>query len=156
MKDLIKELYAHKKDGMFFSDFFPRAEEVYKALKGAVVSTPSHWKLPEKQEFDYKAALEALGKGDSVLYDPEGFAYGVDIEHTIRHALKLADTQGWQPIETAPRDKTIITYGHNGIRFSYKDDQGQFCSMMHRPFVKSPTHWMPLPETPAQKEIENE
>jgi hypothetical protein len=45
----------------------------------------------------YKAALEALGKGDSVLYDSEGFAYGVDIEHTIRHALKLADKVTGEP-----------------------------------------------------------
>ena len=53
----------------------------------------------------------------------------------------------WQPIETAPSETVVITYGAGGVRFMRKDRQGQWRNMMHRP-RNPPTHWMPLPDAP--------
>ena len=69
----------------------------------------------------------------------------------------------WQPIETAPKDTTVLIHwaeskgynGHTGIGgladceedgfLWYEDhgaDSGETC-------LEDPTHWMPLPEPPA-------
>lgn len=64
---------------------------------------------------------------------------------------------GWQPIETAPRDKTTVallrlnddgsfTYGHG----YYMPMDGWRCWAHHA--YKPPTHWMPLPPPDAAKE----
>jgi hypothetical protein len=74
----------------------------------------------------------------------------------------------WQPIETAPKDRTIIVFGQpsdlilNGDKLvTFKkpmacsacwDDIDQaFCvtgGSWLGPFVMDPSHWMPLPEPP--------
>lgn len=57
----------------------------------------------------------------------------------------------WQPIETAPKEKTpmIVVIGLFG---NYVTDpycvfysNNEWCRWPH---VKQPTHWMPLPEPP--------
>lgn len=72
---------------------------------------------------------------------------------------------GWQPIETAPKDRRILLYGHidpnapfDGLIWTaprpfsgYWDeiDEAWCCdgSTWKGPFMKV-THWMPLPEPP--------
>lgn len=71
----------------------------------------------------------------------------------------------WQPIETAPKDKTLLLYGRqvggskddlagwdgNIVASGYWDGiDGSWCvtgSTWRGPFI-GPTHWMPLPEPP--------
>lgn len=68
----------------------------------------------------------------------------------------------WQPIETAPKDGTLILILHHGqvyagvwgkgvkVEDGYSwgviDKWGDYNAMMDT----APTHWMPLPETPEQ------
>ena len=59
----------------------------------------------------------------------------------------------WQPIETAPKDRTDIMIGawHNGV--------WQQCMSFYMPEYKlfngkleqTPTHWMPLPDPPTKE-----
>lgn len=72
--------------------------------------------------------------------------------------------EGWQPIETAPKDGTVFlafttegvigqayaaTEGHDGsfIHWEGPYSDGLSCTLEHS--IGAPTHWMPLPEPPA-------
>lgn len=83
-------------------------------------------------------------------------------EQTERTISTQASFQVWQPIETAPRDKTILVFGQptdvEGVRFSmpfvctaYWDDiDSSFCltgASWLGPFIR-PKFWMPLPKPP--------
>ena len=63
----------------------------------------------------------------------------------------------WQPIDTAPKDRTkVLTYGplKDGSGF-YQEVQGYWKSgywpvvLMHNSL--EPTHWMPLPDPPKER-----
>jgi hypothetical protein len=65
---------------------------------------------------------------------------------------------GWQPIETAPKDGTIILAvkagkGHGGYTIIFWDDDFEwsgYTAEEEKRLVKfQPTHWMPLPEPHA-------
>jgi len=83
---------------------------------------------------------------------------------------------GWQPIETAPKDGSIIDLFADGQRWSdcywgkplhFCGEAGQYCdsdwhsepdgwtwSAVNEPFpFDEPTHWMPLPAAPAHREV---
>lgn len=112
---------------------------------------------------------------DKVQQDYEHFlAYsGLTDAPTIRYAYFHGADVGldkpepdWKPIETAPRDATVLvavestadntTYGAGGWRNTqpaYIDDDGAICDPTDwRPgLVRGPyraTHWMALPEPP--------
>lgn len=65
--------------------------------------------------------------------------------------------EGWQPIETAPKDKHILSF-HPGwgpveVNWEWGDDEdyeGWIATHADQDF--SPTHWMPLPAPPAPSE----
>jgi hypothetical protein len=63
---------------------------------------------------------------------------------------------GWQPIETAPKDGTIILAGHETSVFdAYWDEReggwadGATCGYDDDLITYSPTHWIPLPAPPS-------
>ena len=70
---------------------------------------------------------------------------------------------GWQPIETAPKDGTVIDiwttteWDHIPQRFTscwwWKPghESAQWRGIPHDPMNWVPTHWMPLPEPPQEK-----
>lgn len=86
----------------------------------------------------------------------------IDLEDLARAAITilqpLLDERGWRPIESAPKDGTVIL-----LHGTYKDGSGQ-CSValwsdghgwvddvdFDPLWHQNPTHWMPLPEAPKQ------
>lgn len=76
-----------------------------------------------------------------------------------------AETQGWQPIETAPKNRDIFVWGSAEISPHSRPRAGS--EVLHMVFwddhletwtaveageecyVPSPTHWMPLPSLPS-------
>ena len=87
------------------------------------------------------AVLEADGK-------PEGAA--VDYVRTLITRLRAAEARtAWQPIETAPRDGTLVLAWHphwggpDAVRCS---SRGQWTADWLP--TCAPTHWQPLPAAP--------
>lgn len=82
-----------------------------------------------------------------------------DIDHIARAALSGSNA-GWQPMDSAPKDGTVIlavsndaqrprviaTWWHDGWWRSYKPTLDKFET--ENPFRWFPTHWMPLPTAP--------
>lgn len=72
-------------------------------------------------------------------------------------------TAGWQPIETAPKDGSVIFVAHAGgtwmanykpvYQSGYRPDNPWFALLLNHNHIGKypslvPTHWMPLPEPP--------
>lgn len=60
-------------------------------------------------------------------------------------------TTGWRPIETAPRDGTMILVGRwdQGLATVYGDHWAEDPGCWYDSSgLFEPTHWMPLPEPP--------
>lgn len=122
------------------------------------------------------SAERALARGDK---DQSAFTHGkataIEVALIAIRALPLpAAASGWQPIETAPRDGTVIDIWADGERIADvywgKPDHccgemGQYCdSDWHREKPgwvvcainasywgsKPPTHWQPLPAEPEE------
>lgn len=69
----------------------------------------------------------------------------------------IASLDKWQPIETAPKDITILGYVPDdgdypriGIQ-AMKQEYGEWGDSVYHEWSASPTHWQPLPELPKQK-----
>lgn len=89
-----------------------------------------------------------------------------DMRAALRSAITAAQPEGWQPIETAPRDGTSILILYNGcaIEACWECvEYGDWESWSESVYWWSselnclddgdePTHWMPLPAAPATPE----
>ncbi|UOF77855.1 hypothetical protein [Bacteriophage sp.] len=119
------------------------------------------------------AALEDLVAGWKYIRSSHGELYGVGWDRaqgkgdsaieSLRAALfthpapVAAAPEGWQPIETAPKDGTWV------LCFRYLDDKPDVASAFWKPdrgafggafwtyaaLDNAPTHWMPLPAAPS-------
>lgn len=74
----------------------------------------------------------------------------------VRADARLNQTQGWRPIETAPKDgTTVLLLGYNKRHadgyWESKAYDGNGCWVW--PYVKAePRNWMPLPQPPQEKD----
>ncbi len=60
----------------------------------------------------------------------------------------------WQPISTAPKDKTrVLLFGGGYMETGYYDDSPRIGPYPNWrwPIALNPTHWMPLPNPPKIK-----
>jgi hypothetical protein len=94
-------------------------------------------------------------------FDPEHHTVFMLLEHLERKASPVAIPEGWQPIETAPKDGTVVaTYGSYGTRRAIAaawcddidpvnpdDDKHGWIGWLdadHLNSIPTPTHWRPL------------
>lgn len=75
-----------------------------------------------------------------------------DIEEIAKSILDERNRRkdGWQPIETAPKDGTkVLVYTEYGRTFvaAWWEDYDDW-RYHYEGYVTKPTHWMPLPEPP--------
>jgi hypothetical protein len=105
--------------------------------------------------------IEAIARGICVAryghlrgYEGREAQYHKEAQATLaaQEALGLVLVQGWQPIESAPRDGGHIDVWANGLRYAdaYWDGEGfaVLDSTGYGVEVEHPTHWMPLPASP--------
>jgi len=109
---------------------------------------------------EMRRAAEIL---DSLTQQP-GFGRCPDYAPLARLLREEADSQGWQPIETAPEScrgeypKYVIFYNghHRGIGFCYPSEDGDnttlFVDETDAIITPKPTHWRPLPPPPQGRE----
>jgi hypothetical protein len=81
-----------------------------------------------------------------------------DLDGNLIHVDKAAATilaaappvDGWQPIETAPRDggDILLTYGGDDCTVARPNGDGSFDDGDFRDHLIGFTHWMPIPQPP--------
>lgn len=82
---------------------------------------------------------------------------------TVAELIAAHERDQWQPIETAPRDETIliwpVSYGRPApARWWDSTERGGYWDVAHMNVATckrlAPTHWRPLPAPPAPTETE--
>jgi hypothetical protein len=71
-------------------------------------------------------------------------------------AAKELQLQTWQPIESAPKDRSILAYQHWPLTEAHRiltmawDEKDRTWRADVHSFIRfEPTHWMPLPSPPS-------
>jgi hypothetical protein len=109
-----------------------------------------------------------MGGDDYVIDEKRGIAWS-NASEAARWYREQLDAKGWQPIETAPRDRPFLVWNGEWVQLTYwtnaytgddgyqdgwfEDVSGDVPRVFwhyeglddHRP-----THWMPLPEPPKE------
>lgn len=105
--------------------------------------------------------LAALPKPEPVaivgeLSEPtrsEVIAKGNPIGRYLYAAPPIKSAQGWQPIETAPKDGSVLMlwtkYGEYPIFGKYSATYDEWLEYGGSEYKFTPTHWMPLPAAPG-------
>lgn len=100
---------------------------------------------------DLEAQLSAIGAGGVEPLRPRQCLHGI------------SEPSGWMPIETAPKDGTLIVLGaRNGVwlgkylpvyRSGYRPENPWSSMLLNHDHMAErytrPTHWMPLPPSPS-------
>lgn len=135
-------------------------------VRSSPVSGPVSW-----SDEDYARAkrcmIEILRKDGWFIHGDKGAA---EFDNAFQHAVGIlslcghAQSPGWQPIETAPKDREILVWSEmfDGKRFIAKWNDNRYASKP-RPYWSfsdeqiygttavrnnQPTHWTPLPQGP--------
>ena len=102
-----------------------------------------------------EALRRALAAFDDINNTPispqEGFARAhakyIDAMESARAALAAAENDGWQPIETAPKDgSSIMLFPHFIVTHWDGEEEMNWAGSRRVAF----THWRPLPAPPSE------
>ena len=150
------------------------SEGVYSATQMREFGMACYQAALARQEADKKAAsvgqqgagnvvIEGLrladqffdGQDDYWQWDDGEWFPGSKVREALQAALSPAAqaVDQWQPIETAPRDRTpFIAWFGDYAESGYFVDDGVFVWQHDGDSpIKSPTHWMPLPVPPRKE-----
>lgn len=116
-------------------------EDKVAALAAEVERLRQHKYTPQEIE-SIKADVEML----QIKFKQDLFNQVVAENERLRNAGE------WQPIETAPLfvESMFVCEGLVGVSFGFKSKNGWAINADTDKYA--PTHWMPLPATPAAKE----
>lgn len=98
---------------------------------------------------------------------PEKLAFAAPNKHIVHSAdvteYVRADLHGWQPIETAPKDGTVIILSGTAKEANFGGDRKEY-SVVHQGYWSAKmwqmgtfdqwidvTHWQPLPTPPIER-----
>lgn len=123
-----------------------------------------------------EAHLDALKQLESGVLVPDDIEYFREKERVLQAILaatpewntrarltaaRLVEARVWQPIETAPKDGTVILVCELEDDFVTigKFNEGHWNGVDHGVHINSglriaPTHWMPLPDKPVGQEVD--
>lgn len=95
-------------------------------------------------------SLDEIAKG--TLWDEDKWEVIAEHIPVIRQALTQAEEMQWMPIDSAPRDGTVVIVYRTEFKGYiprigedyYKDNK-----WTHSNIYYQPTHWMPLPSPPT-------
>lgn len=119
---------------------------------------------PAEQQGAWNVVIEGLrladqffdGQDDYWQWDDGECFPGSKVREALQAALSPAAqaVDQWQPIETAPRDRTpFIAWFGDYAESGYFVDDGIFVWQHDGDSpIKSPTHWMPLPALPIDQQ----
>ena len=131
----------------------------------------------EKAEAERDEARKVIAWANNSLYGSHGFFLSLDggpanehhldngieeLKDIVRRKFSNGTAMIWQPIETAPRDGTLIDLWSSRERIAncawnvpsacWAERIGVGFGGKHWAVVSAPTHWMPLPAAPANPE----
>lgn len=85
-------------------------------------------------------------------------AYGEHYEryrNMMRKALAAALphlTEGWRPVETAPKDTAVLTYGFGYEVAHFNTAFGRWVACWDHRLIEPPVAWCALPSPPSQEQ----
>ena len=134
---------------------------VLEAVQAAPVGKPGSYGLAvsPNREAIIVAVWRAWERQDGTCMGMNVYFASAIADEVIAALSVAPTTQPWLPIETAPKDGTVIDLWNNGDRYAdAKWLRGEWCYlgldgfdvMNWVPLGGRTTHWMPLPATPSE------
>ena len=109
-----------------------------------------------------KGSIFRVTFGMAVVLDPRNELLDPDADTLEVHPKIRAALDPWQPIETAPKDRTPVLWGRRGRlpmqghwdgRIIFYVEQESDIGYLHPSW--EPTHWMPLPTAASVPEVQS-
>lgn len=119
---------------------------------GLLAAAPLQWALAD----DATSATSLANAIDQVLPAEVLAASGLSAEEIAAQLIQLANI-GWQPAESAPRDREVLLGHRTAEGFRYGVGYWEVADDLHAGrwtveewWGESPTHWFPVPPVPAR------
>lgn len=125
------------------------------------------WKVNIAHKAELERAHEARRQAQTELaaMQEKCNRIGLDIDRALRGEVNekspiagrlklIAEANRWQPIETAPKDGTVVLLAHPKGRIADGCHHPRYGAWSWPYVMLEPTHWAPLPAAPKQEGID--
>ena len=172
MKDLIAKLKSDATCaiGAIWLHIDAQAARIAELEQRLLLAAEKFMTEDDPKPSDLQAAILALPLPDTSCRDIEKedltdlLIAAADLAASTALQAPVREVPGWQPIETAPKDGThILLWWGEQARLGWWLDNShtrtpwagwKVPSLQVVPFGCQPSHWMPMPAAPVQKEGE--